>query len=1126
MKKVSAALFLTAALSLGASAYAQTTNPTGQIDNPGGQTGLQKPEELKDIPAGHWASEAIKVVSSCGIIRGYPDGTFRGNRPITRYEAAAMVARLIEAIRTGQCGLGNGPGQINNEQLVVLQNAIQELAADLAQLGVRVAELEDNAVTQDDLARVEEIASQARDLAEAAAGNAGGEDGDALQIAQDALALAEAAQPAGDYATQDDLAAVAETAQEALDAIETLTGIDPEALAELGAQIEAASIAADTALAQSRELQDKVDELGGRVDDLAAELGEIGATVEGQAESITALNDLVVLLNQDVLALQDRVGNLERQVEELTAAVQDGSGDFATQDDLEEVRADATGLRRDQTALSERVGALEDRVTAVEGRVTTLEGRVTALESNAFTVSGTLSLSYNRSNTWTTNGGGPNVAASDFDVNRLGIPGYGGTGSPVARTPATGFTDFRRGYPTTLGPRSIALVGFTGARDEGYTAASLSLDFTFRPRSFLGGGGQAFPFTIVLSLGDGGGFNVSKDNYSGLNVVNDIQLNLKTIQTNFLVGAAPLTINFGVAPAFAFNNYAFNNTSGRGDGFVATLDMGPLLPFNPTLSIVYGSKGKGVFNSASFGTALVIYNGSASTPAPTAAISRLVYSGSTGDTRLEVNLSTSTTHWKVFVTYADGTVKDQTVASGFNVLYYDGPSGSSITSVTAAPLITGNTAGVPFDGTIAGGLDGDNTYFTGFRGTLSLIPGLKGGIYYANEGQDIRSAQAPTTLYGLDFKGQLFGLLSLDGEYNVSVPTGSVAGVAGYVKAGINLDPFTISGNWRSVDGWYNPLGDDGSYPYALNQVGFGADIGIKKLLGFLDFAAYYDTRSSKNGDKVGNGPKSGTDTTAANETDFGVSLGFRLIGFDLSFGVTRENEHNGNPQTQATRDRTGISATAAHDGSKAGALIGGFNLAGGYIMTTDGLNLNSNERKLYVYADTSVNLAGFTVAPKAYFSSIDQNGAIGTDDVTNYGAAINITGDFLFNSKISLGAAFDQSNHSVQNYTASTGWVMVALNWAQGPFPNSSFSVGYASRTDIRRDGTGFGPSFGSPIGSGAWGSDNSALGYNESGIYATFGYYGLSFRYGIFALTDFSGASSIVTWGSRFQIGYALKF
>ena len=328
MKRIPAVIALTAALSFGVSAHAQTS--------------------FADVPAGHWAQEAIKRAVDCGIILGYPDGTFRGKQAITRYEAAAMIGRLLDAIKEGKCGLpGSGaPVVIDNAAMEALQNAVQELSADLADQGVRISELEDNAVSQDDLSRVEELATEARDLAQAAVdaaeANVGsGDTGDAA-TADDIAALQEqldalqeqadsAVSPEDFAALQDQVAAVEELAQEARDLAEAAidsggsdgTGASAEDIAALMDQVEAAGIAADTALAQSRDLQDSVDALGGRVDDLEAQLGELGATVEGQADSIAALNDLVVLLNQDVLSLQDRVSTLEGQIEDVNAQFED-----------------------------------------------------------------------------------------------------------------------------------------------------------------------------------------------------------------------------------------------------------------------------------------------------------------------------------------------------------------------------------------------------------------------------------------------------------------------------------------------------------------------------------------------------------------------------------------------------------------------------------------------------------------------------------------------------------------------------------------------------------------------------------------------------------------------------------
>lgn len=149
-------LVLTAALSFGAAA-AQTTAPAT----------APQVSTLTDVPAGHWAKDAIDRLVSQGIILGYPDGTYRGTQNLTRYEAAVIIARLLDQVRTGTVTIDN------TETLTALQNAIQELAADLTALGVRVSDLEENAVNRDDFtrleARVEELAAANGDAAAIAA---------------------------------------------------------------------------------------------------------------------------------------------------------------------------------------------------------------------------------------------------------------------------------------------------------------------------------------------------------------------------------------------------------------------------------------------------------------------------------------------------------------------------------------------------------------------------------------------------------------------------------------------------------------------------------------------------------------------------------------------------------------------------------------------------------------------------------------------------------------------------------------------------------------------------------------------------------------------------------------------
>src|ERR1700722_3888908 len=51
-----------------------------------------------DLPQEHWAKDAVAALAAKGLVEGYPDGTFKGDRAATRYEVAMVVARLLAKI--------------------------------------------------------------------------------------------------------------------------------------------------------------------------------------------------------------------------------------------------------------------------------------------------------------------------------------------------------------------------------------------------------------------------------------------------------------------------------------------------------------------------------------------------------------------------------------------------------------------------------------------------------------------------------------------------------------------------------------------------------------------------------------------------------------------------------------------------------------------------------------------------------------------------------------------------------------------------------------------------------------------------------------------------------------------
>jgi len=54
--------------------------------------------KFKDVPDDHWAASAVYDLVKLGVTKGYPDGTFRGNKPITRYETAVLISKLAQVV--------------------------------------------------------------------------------------------------------------------------------------------------------------------------------------------------------------------------------------------------------------------------------------------------------------------------------------------------------------------------------------------------------------------------------------------------------------------------------------------------------------------------------------------------------------------------------------------------------------------------------------------------------------------------------------------------------------------------------------------------------------------------------------------------------------------------------------------------------------------------------------------------------------------------------------------------------------------------------------------------------------------------------------------------------------------
>ena len=100
-----------------------------------------------DVPRDHWAYNALDYLTDRGVLEGYPDGFFKGDRTLTRYEFAQAIARLLDSMGSGD---GDGPIHVMaqtlraefTDQLAQLGHVTDELGTTVVGLDTRIGDLE------------------------------------------------------------------------------------------------------------------------------------------------------------------------------------------------------------------------------------------------------------------------------------------------------------------------------------------------------------------------------------------------------------------------------------------------------------------------------------------------------------------------------------------------------------------------------------------------------------------------------------------------------------------------------------------------------------------------------------------------------------------------------------------------------------------------------------------------------------------------------------------------------------------------------------------------------------------------------------------------------------------------
>lgn len=107
---------------------------------------------FSDVPFSHWAYDAVNKLAAKGILQGYPDGTFKGEKHVTRYALAMVTAKMLANVEQ-MLEKGIGTNLVTKSDLQTLEKLTVEFADELALLGVKVTALEDDMqVVKEDVA--------------------------------------------------------------------------------------------------------------------------------------------------------------------------------------------------------------------------------------------------------------------------------------------------------------------------------------------------------------------------------------------------------------------------------------------------------------------------------------------------------------------------------------------------------------------------------------------------------------------------------------------------------------------------------------------------------------------------------------------------------------------------------------------------------------------------------------------------------------------------------------------------------------------------------------------------------------------------------------------------------------
>jgi hypothetical protein len=103
-------------------------------------------EAFRDVPTNSFAYQAVQALEADRLITGYPNGTFKGNRPLTRYEAAVITQRVVQTIEEKLKDPATA-GAVSGDDLKAVRTLLTEFKENIADLRTHVAQIDERLKT-------------------------------------------------------------------------------------------------------------------------------------------------------------------------------------------------------------------------------------------------------------------------------------------------------------------------------------------------------------------------------------------------------------------------------------------------------------------------------------------------------------------------------------------------------------------------------------------------------------------------------------------------------------------------------------------------------------------------------------------------------------------------------------------------------------------------------------------------------------------------------------------------------------------------------------------------------------------------------------------------------------------